>query len=289
MYAPIQTTAQGGDRVELLLKVESLTKVFGRGCEQCLSLTGKDGNRCPICGSIVACADVSFELHRGEWLGILGESGSGKSTLLRLLNLELEPTKGRMLVNLEPYTGLDLLSISPYSRRLIRQELFGIVYQNPIHGLRMEVSAGGNVAERLILMGERRVEKIRERVLALFRRLELPEDRMDELPSSFSGGMQQRLQIAKAIVNNPPILLLDEFTTGLDPSVQAGVLELLKEIMFELGISAIVVSHDIGVINFMTHRVLVMNRGRVVEHGLTDQILEDPQDPYTQTLVHSKL
>jgi putative phosphonate transport system ATP-binding protein len=275
--------------VELLLKVESLTKVFGRGCEQCLSLTGKDGNRCPICGSIVACADVSFELHRGEWLGILGESGSGKSTLLRLLNLELEPTKGRMLVNLEPYTGLDLLSISPYSRRLIRQELFGIVYQNPIHGLRMEVSAGGNVAERLILMGERRVEKIRERVLALFRRLELPEDRMDELPSSFSGGMQQRLQIAKAIVNNPPILLLDEFTTGLDPSVQAGVLELLKEIMFELGISAIVVSHDIGVINFMTHRVLVMNRGRVVEHGLTDQILEDPQDPYTQTLVHSKL
>ncbi len=275
--------------MELLLKVESLTKVFGRGCEQCLSLTGKDGNRCPICGSIVACADVSFELHRGEWLGILGESGSGKSTLLRLLNLELEPTKGRMLVNLEPYTGLDLLSISPYSRRLIRQELFGIVYQNPIHGLRMEVSAGGNVAERLILMGERRVEKIRERVLALFRRLELPEDRMDELPSSFSGGMQQRLQIAKAIVNNPPILLLDEFTTGLDPSVQAGVLELLKEIMFELGISAIVVSHDIGVINFMTHRVLVMNRGRVVEHGLTDQILEDPQDPYTQTLVHSKL
>jgi putative phosphonate transport system ATP-binding protein len=112
---------------------------------------------------------------------------------------------------------------------------------------------------------------------------------MDDLPKHFSGGMQQRVQIAKALANNPPILLLDEVTTGLDVSVQARVLDLIKYIQRELGISMLVISHDIGVIRLLTSRTAVIKNGRIVEMGLTDQILEDPQHPYTQLLVNSVL
>ena len=112
---------------------------------------------------------------------------------------------------------------------------------------------------------------------------------MDALPRSLSGGMQQRIQIAKALANNPPLVLLDEVTSGLDVSVQARVLDLIRELQRERGISMIVVSHDMGVIRLLADRTLVLKNGRVVERGLTDQILEDPQHPYSQLLVHSTL
>jgi putative phosphonate transport system ATP-binding protein len=151
------------------------------------------------------------------------------------------------------------------------------------------VTAGGNIAERLLMAGWRRVERMRERAADLLARTEVPVERMDELPRHFSGGMQQRVQIAKALSTDPAVLLLDEVTTGLDVSVQARVLDLIRSLQRELQIATIVVSHDLGVIRMLTTRTLVMRYGGIVEQGLSDQILEDPQHPYTQLLVNSTL
>lgn len=274
-----------------LLQVKDLTKIFGNPCGRCLELTDKT-SICPACGSIVACGNISFDLYPGEVLGIVGESGSGKSTLVRLLHFDWEATGGSVNLNL-PGDGPDstgnVLGLSSFQKRQIRNTSLGIVYQNPHLGLRMNVSAGGNVAERLLAAGWRNVAHMRERSAGLLSRTEIPVCRMDEPPRNFSGGMQQRIQIAKALSNNPVLLLLDEVTTGLDLSVQARVLDLIRSLHTELHISMIVISHDLGVIRSLTSRTMVMMQGRVVESGLTDQILEDPQHPYTQLLVSSQL
>jgi putative phosphonate transport system ATP-binding protein len=165
----------------------------------------------------------------------------------------------------------------------------GMVYQYPHQGLRLGVSAGGNIAERLITAGWRNVRNMRHRATYLLDKTEIPAQRLDESPDNFSGGMQQRVQIAKALSNNPLFLFLDEVTTGLDLSVQARVLDLLRTIQREFHLSMVAVSHDLGVIRLLTARTMVMKDGRIVESGLTDQILEDPQHPYTQLLVNSQL
>ncbi len=276
-----------------LLKVSRLSKRYGNGCLFCANENGAGlvGNQCPHCKSVFACRDVSFDLFPDEVLGIVGESGSGKSTLVRLLHFEEEATGGEVFLNAS--TGEEksqnVLALGPFAKRQLRNRKFGIVYQNPQMGLRMDVSAGGNVAEKLLAAGWRNVGLIRERAGELLKKTEIPLSRMDEAPRNFSGGMQQRVQIAKALSNKPRILLLDEVTTGLDLSVQARVLDLIKNLQRELKLSALVVSHDLGVIRLLCHRTIVMRYGRVVESGLTDQILEDPQHPYTQLLVSSRL
>ena len=151
----------------------------------------------------------------------------------------------------------------------------------------MDFSSIGNIAEKLIAAGSRNVFEMESRGRELLDRVNIPLFRIKEAPKNFSGGMQQRVQIAKALSNNPPILLLDEVTTGLDLSVQANVLDLIKELQRELGISMLVVSHDLAVIRMLADRTIVMLDGRIIEQGLTDQILEDPQSAYTQELVHS--
>jgi putative phosphonate transport system ATP-binding protein len=172
---------------------------------------------------------------------------------------------------------------------MLRNQLMGIVFQNPHLGLKLHISAGGNIAERLLAAGERNVANIRQRAGLLLEKTEVSRQRMDEPPINFSGGMQQRVQIAKAISNNPLVLLLDELTTGLDVSVQAKVLDLIRKLQQEMNVTTLVVSHDLGVIRLLTRRTLVMKNGRIVEAGLTDQILEDPQHPYTQLMVSSML
>ena len=289
-----------------LLSVRDLAKRFGRGCELCDNgdPNGGDSVRCRHCGSVLACRGVGFDLFPEEVLGIVGESGSGKSTLLRLLHFDLEPSAGRMFLypgaagdagagdDGEPFAGLageNLLAASAFRRRLVRNRLMGIVYQSPHLGLRLDVSAGGNVAERLLAAGWRNVEEMRLRAAELLERTEVPLDRIDDAPRTFSGGMQQRVQIAKALSNSPLLLLLDEPTTGLDVSVQARVLDLIRSLQRELRVAMVVVSHDLGVIRTLTSRTMVMKNGRVVEAGLTDQVLEDPQHPYTQLMVSSIL
>lgn len=280
---------------DAILEVRGLSKLHGSGCDLCLTSTGPEAgtNICPHCGTVVACADVNLSLMRGEVLGVMGESGSGKSTLVRLLYGDEAPTRGsvRFRDPAGPAAGeaVDLLALNAQQARRLRNRRFGIVYQNPHLGLNFKVSAGGNIAERLLMSGQMRYAHIRERARQLLMRCEVPASRMDELPGRFSGGMQQRVQIARALAIDPPLLFLDEVTTGLDVSVQARILDLIMELQRQLGASMIVVTHDLGVIRMLASRTLVMKLGRVVESGLTDQILEDPQHAYTQQLVASAL
>jgi putative phosphonate transport system ATP-binding protein len=275
------------------LQVRGLSKRFGKGCETCnhADLSEIENNLCPSCSTVTACLNVSFDLHPDEVLGIVGESGSGKSTLVKLLHFEYEASAGTFFLNGNHFAGerQNLLTLSSFQKRQFRSRHMGIVYQNPHAGLRMNISSGGNIAEKLLAAGWRNVSQIRSRAAGLLDQTEIPIGRMDEPPRNFSGGMQQRVQIAKALSNNPQILLLDEVTTGLDLSVQAKVLDLIRRLQHELHLSMIVVSHDLGVIRLLCQRTMVMRYGRVVESGLTDQVMEDPQHPYTQLLVSSQL
>jgi phosphonate C-P lyase system protein PhnK len=179
----------------------------------------------------------------------------------------------------------DILTLDGAGRRRLRIDQLSVVYQDPAEGLDLRVTAGGNVAEPLTAAGWRHFGRIRDRAAELLSRTEVPLERMDDLVGAFSGGMRQRVQLAKALANQPPVVLFDEPTTGLDASVAAGVLDLIRNLLEELGLAAVVVSHDFSVIEMLTSRCVVMHHGRIVEHGLTDQLLEDPHHPYSQRLV----
>ncbi len=280
---------------EWVIEGRDLTKRYGPGCSYCDSLTGPEkGNRCPVCGSVTACSHINFALAKGEILSIVGESGSGKSTLMQLVNLAVPAGKGELWYRELSIPGQDskpvnLLTLDKYARRTFRNQRLGIVYQRPELGLNMNFSVGGNVAEKLLLADWRHVGRIRQRTSELMQLTELPTERIDDEPRMFSGGMLQRVQISKALSSNPAVLLLDEVTSGLDLSVQAKVLDLIRRIQWELKITMLLVSHDLGVIKQLAGRTIVMKNGYIVEQGLTDQILEDPQHPYTQLLVSSAL
>ncbi|MEO1638697.1 MAG: ATP-binding cassette domain-containing protein [Pseudomonadota bacterium] len=243
-------------------------------------------------GDVKSVVDVSAHAFPGEVLGIVGESGSGKSTLLRMMNLEELPEKGSYHLDLkdapDAYKG-NLFEMDRFARRMLCATRIGIVYQNPHLGLLMKHSSSGNVAERLLVAGERSFATLRAKAKDALDASEFPLDRMDAPPAQLSGGMQQRVQLAKAIALEPALLLLDEPTTGLDVSVQALVLDTLKRLQQDRHITMVIVSHDLGVIRTLADRVMVMQRGEVVETGLSDQIFQDPQHPYTQQLVHAKL
>jgi putative phosphonate transport system ATP-binding protein len=240
-------------------------------------------------GDTVGCEDVTFDLWPGEVLGIVGESGSGKSTLLKCLSTQLAPDRGGVRYRMRDDGLQDVHDLTEARQRLLMRTDWGIVHQNPRDGLRFGISAGANVGERLIAVGARHYGNIRGEVTDWLDRVEMEQARMDDLPSTFSGGMQQRLQIARNLVTQPRLVFMDEPTSGLDVSVQARLLDLIRTLVSTLGIACIVVTHDLGVVRLLTHRLMVMWRGRVVEHGLTDQVLDDPQHPYTQLLVSSIL
>lgn len=240
-------------------------------------------------GSIVACEDVSFDIHEGEVLGVVGESGSGKTTLLRCISALMEPTGGHVEYRMRDGDMRDVFGLSEPERRMLMRTDWGFVHQNPRDGLRMGVSAGANVGERLMAVGARHYGKIRGAASDWLHRVEVDTGRIDDLPATFSGGMQQRVQIARNLVTHPRLVFMDEPTGGLDVSVQARLLDLLRGLVTDLGLSAIVVTHDLAVARLLSHRLMVMRQGRIVEQGLTDQVLDDPQHPYTQLLVSSVL
>jgi putative phosphonate transport system ATP-binding protein len=251
-----------------LLQVEGVTRLYGER---------------------VGCRDVSFDLWPGEVMGIVGESGSGKTTLLNCLSARLEPSAGRVCYDTRDHGPVDIYAMSEARRRLLTRTDWGIVHQSPRDGLRMGVSAGANVGERLMAVGDRHYGAIRARAEEWLHKVEIDTDRIDDLPLTFSGGMLQRLQIARNLVTHPRLVFMDEPTGGLDVSVQARLLDLLRRLVTDLGLAAIIVTHDLAVVRLLAHRLMVMRRGEVVESGLTDQVLDDPHHAYTQLLVSSVL
>ncbi|WP_299729105.1 phosphonate C-P lyase system protein PhnK [uncultured Tateyamaria sp.] len=251
-----------------LLKVEGLSKSYG----------GR-----------VGCAAVSFDLYPGEVMGIVGESGSGKSTLLNCLAGHLPPDAGAVMFDTRADGMRDTVTMSEPERRMLGRTDWAFVHQHARDGLRMNVSAGGNVGERLMAVGARHYGDIRGQAIDWLGRVEIAADRIDDRPHQFSGGMQQRLQIARNLVTGPRLVFMDEPTGGLDVSVQARLLDLMRGLVREMGLSAVIVTHDLAVVRLLAHRLMVMKDGYVVETGLTDQVLDDPQHAYTQLLVSSVL
>ena len=239
-------------------------------------------------GARIGCADISFDVYPGEVVGIVGESGSGKSTLLSCLAGHLRPDQGEVIFETAQGARDTVLMGEAERRRLARTD-WAYVHQNPRDGLRMGVSAGGNVGERLMAIGARHYGGIRDKAIDWLGRVEIDAGRVDDRPSAFSGGMQQRLQIARNLVTAPRLVFMDEPTGGLDVSVQARLLDLLRGLVREMGLSAIIVTHDLAVVRLLADRLMVMKGGHVVEAGLTDQVLDDPQHEYTQLLVSSVL
>lgn len=275
MLSSIQNTQSGVEQA--LLKVQNLSKLYAPG---------------------KGFSDVSFELYPGEVLGIVGESGSGKSTLLQSISGRLKPDNGEVLylqtgsdkANQSSITQLEsLYEMTESQRRHLLRTEWGVVHQHPMDGLRARVSAGGNIGERLMAVGERHYGEIRNKALQWLQDVEIPADRIDGMPTTFSGGMQQRLQIARNLVTHPKLIFMDEPTGGLDVSVQAKLLDLLRRLVNELDLAVVIVTHDLAVARLLAHRLMVMKQSKVVESGLTDQVLDDPQHPYTQLLVSSVL
>ncbi len=240
-------------------------------------------------GAILGCRGVSFELYPGEVLAVVGESGSGKTTLLNCISGHLEASAGQVHYRTRQGQRVEVGTLPEVRRRYLARTEWGMVRQNPRDGLRMDVSAGANIGEPLMATGARHYGSIRNAARQWLQHVEIDPGRMDDLPSTFSGGMQQRLQIARNLVTQPRLVLMDEPTGGLDVSVQARLLDLLRRLVSALDLAVIVVTHDLAVARLLAHRTMVMWRGEVVETGLTDQVLDDPQHAYTQLLVSSVL
>src|SRR5580704_2242763 len=253
---------------EPLLIAEGLTKWYGRQ---------------------LGCRDVSFDLYEGEVMAVVGESGSGKTTLLNLLSAQIAPGAGRVLYRMRDGVTRDLAELGEAERRLLARTDWGFVHQDATLGLRMAVSAGANVGERLMAVGARHYGRIRDTAASWLDRVEINRGRIDDSPRTYSGGMRQRLQIARNLVTQPRLVLMDEPTGGLDVSVQARLLDLMRGLVADLKLSAVIVTHDLAVARLLSHRIIVMKGGSVVETGLTDQVLDDPREPYTQLLVASIL
>lgn len=240
-------------------------------------------------GAIQALRDVAIELWPGEILAIVGESGSGKTTLLNVLSGTVRPDAGVVWYHDPEGRRHDVHAMAAPALRTLHRSDWGFVHQDPRRNLRMAVSAGGNIGERLMARGARHYGDIRAQALDWLTQVEIDADRIDDQPRTFSGGMLQRLQIARTLVTHPRLVFMDEPTGGLDVSVQARLLDLIRSLVARLGVAVILVTHDIAVARLLAQRIAVMRRGEVVETGLTDQVLDDPGHAYTQLLVSSVL
>ena len=240
-------------------------------------------------GPIPALDDVAAAVWPGEILAVVGESGSGKTSLLNVLSGRLAPDAGALTYRDPDGATHDVRAMSAPALKKLQRSDWGFVHQDARENLRMEVSAGGNVGERLMATGARHYGNIRAEAADWLEQVEIDPSRIDDMPRTFSGGMRQRLQIARTLVTHPRLVFMDEPTGGLDVSVQARLLDLIRSLVARLGIAVVLVTHDIAVARLLAQRIVVMQRGRVVEEGLTDRVLDDPQHPYTQLLVSSVL
>ncbi len=228
---------------------------------------------------VMAVNDVSFDVYPGETLGLVGESGCGKTTLARTLLRLIESKKGKVL-----FEGKDILSLPPKQVRQLRREA-QIIFQNPYSSLDPRLNIGEAVMEPLQIYSRGKGKQHQERAAYLLQRVGLDPDLMKRYPHEFSGGQRQRVCIARSLALNPKFIICDESVSALDVSVQAQVLNLLKELQSEFGLTYIFISHDLSVVKFMSDRIIVMNRGKIEEVGTADTIYRHPQQPYTRQLI----
>ncbi|MEM7726950.1 MAG: ABC transporter ATP-binding protein [Cyanobacteria bacterium P01_A01_bin.45] len=230
----------------------------------------------------MAVNDVSFEVKQGETLGLVGESGCGKTTLGRTLLRLVKPMSGQMI-----FEGRDITDLSSKALQKLRREM-QIIFQNPFSSLNPRMKVGDIVMEPLVIhsQGETKQQR-RKRVGSLLERVGLSADAMNRYPHQFSGGQRQRICVARSLALNPKFIICDESVSALDVSVQAQVLNLLKELQSEFNLTYIFISHDLSVVKFISDRILVMNKGEIVERGTAEDIYRNPQKEYTQKLIAS--
>ena len=240
-------------------------------------------------GRVLAVEDVAFTLAHGETLALVGESGSGKTSVARALLRLVEPSAGRALYHRGGDSApLELFALPRRALRALRREL-ALVFQDPYQSLNPRLPAGAAVAEPLRVHGLARGRAARSRVLELFERVGLDADALRRFPHEFSGGQRQRIALARALALEPRLVVLDEAVSALDVSIRAQILNLLLELQRELGLSYLFITHDLSLARVLAERVAVMERGRIVECGATEEVLGSPRHPATQRLLASLL
>jgi ABC-type glutathione transport system ATPase component len=256
-----------------LVEVRSLTKIYSRG-ESLLGGKLRSG------GEVRAVDDVSLDIHAGETLGLVGESGSGKSTLGRLMLRLIEPTSGSIR-----FEGRDLLGAGRGELRRLRRDL-QIIFQDPFASLDPRFRVEEIIAEPLIIHENGR-DSIRGRVVELLRAVGLDDSILRRFPHEFSGGQRQRIGIARALAVRPKFIVADEPVSALDVSVGAQIVNLLAQLQRDFGLTYLFISHSMPVVRYLSTRIAVMYRGKIVEVGTTEEITEMPQHPYTRSLLEA--
>ena len=239
-------------------------------------------------GPVVAVNDVSFEVRKGETLGLVGESGSGKSvTAFSIIRLVQEP--GQVVGGRVRFQGKELLALPEEEMRHVRGAGIGFVFQEPMAALNPVMRVGAHIVESLTVHGLASKREARDHAIELLRAVKITDadKRVDDYPHQLSGGMRQRVMMAIALACKPPLVIADEPTTALDVTVQAQILELLRDMKHELDLSLLLITHDLGVIAETADRVAVMYAGRIVEQGPVREIFRNPKHPYTRGLLAS--
>jgi oligopeptide/dipeptide ABC transporter ATP-binding protein len=240
-------------------------------------------------GVVKAVDGVSFDLHKGETLGIVGESGSGKSvTNLSIINMIPNPP-GKIMGGEVLFDGNDLVKMSHSQLSSIRGNKISMIFQDPMTSLNPFLRISTQMIETIVLHQKLPKDKARAKAIEMLKLagIPAPETRIDQYPHQFSGGMRQRVMIAMGLSCNPEILIADEPTSALDVTIQAQILELMKELSARLGTAVILITHSLGVVAGMCDTLCVMYAGRIVERGKTDAIFAEPKHPYTQGLIKS--
>jgi oligopeptide/dipeptide ABC transporter ATP-binding protein len=244
-----------------ILEIKNLRKEFGSG------------------KPIVAVDDITLSLERGKTLGIVGESGSGKSTLGRAMLRLIEPTSGQITFN-----NRDLLAVKPNELRQLRSKM-QMIFQDPMASLDPRMSVRELIREPLDIHAVGTKEERNAAVEAIIDKVGIAQSALDKFPHEFSGGQRQRISIARAVINKPDLIVADEPVSALDVSIQAQILNLLKDLRKEMNLSFVFISHDLSVVKYFCDDVAVMYLGNIVEFATTETIFKSPQHPYTQALI----